>query len=123
MALIDILVHLVERLVDIMRIAFLFNLNYRQTVDQEGGIEATVLLSRYFCRTVDLAHYLIDRIPRSYLLLIENSQKRMTTVVQIDLDLRNAVEAIKELACLIRRLDVRDDFDHLIKLNDAERVV
>ena len=106
-----------------MRIALLLDLNYRQAVDQKRRVEAAILLTCDFRRTINLVHYLIDRIPRSNLFLVENGQKHMASVIQVDLDLRNAVETVQELARLVRRLNVGDNFDHLIELNDAEGMV
>ena len=84
---IDVLVHLVECLVHIAGVALLFNLNHRQPVNQQGGVENAVLLTNDFGRAADLVDHLINSVTRADLLLVEHGKKHMAAIVQIDFNL------------------------------------
>ena len=55
-----------------MGIPFFFDLDNRQTINQQGRIKAPVLLSGNYRRPLDLVNYLIDRVTSANLLLIKD---------------------------------------------------
>ena len=87
LSFIDVLMHLIQCLIYIASITLLLNLNDRQAVDKQCCVEAPVLLPCYFCWTLDLVHYLVNRIACANLALIEYREKHMATVIEIDLNL------------------------------------
>src|SRR4051794_10119305 len=66
--LVNVLMHLIERFIDIMGVALLFNLNERQPVYEKCSIETTISLPCYNSRSFYLIYYLIYRVARSDLL-------------------------------------------------------
>ena len=74
-----------------MGVAFFLDLDDGQAVDEQRGVEAAVLLAGDDSRPRNLVDDLINGVPGPDLFLVENGEKDVAAVVEVNFDLGDAV--------------------------------
>ena len=121
-----ILLNLVYSLCHIHSTTFQFDVDNRHTIDKQHYITSTSGCQRMLCLELRLTHNLIDALPCTYFLSIEDSQINFLTVVYLVIlivSLYHHLSAIDKLVHLIRILQIIHLCHNLLHLAIGQRKV